>query len=82
MRADLMRNRGMPHLVNDEAVGNDTVPEFEASWASLREALVSHFKEAWEKKEILWPLTAAECRPGYRLDPAIRRTGRHVVQDA
>lgn len=73
-----VRNGGLDHLVDDEAVGNDTTPEYDASWSSFRLALVNHFKEAWQKEELLWPLTAAECRPNYRLNPAIRRTGREI----
>lgn len=77
----LMRNRGLPQIVDDEALGNTIVPEFEASWGSLRGALVNHFKEAWQKEELLWPRTAEDCRPNYRLNPAIRRTGREVQEE-
>ena len=67
---------GVPHYVDDRAVGNDTEAEFEASWASLRAALVTHFRIMWERKEVKWLKPATECRPNYRTDPGIRRTGR------
>ena len=74
---------GVPFLVNDAAVGNETTPEFEASWSSLRGALVTHFRVAFEKKEILWRKTAAECRPNYRTEPRVRRVpdGDDDVED-
>ena len=55
-----------PHIVNDAALGNVTVAEREPSWARRRMLLVTHFRAAWERKEILWLKTAAECRPNYR----------------
>ena len=65
----------LPHMVDDAGVGNVITPEYESSWSSLRSALVEHFKVQWEKNEIFWPKKATDCRPSYRLDPAVRRTG-------
>ena len=39
----------------------------------LRTLLVTHFRVQWQKKRVMWLKTAAECRSGYRTNPAIRR---------
>lgn len=69
------RGLGLPHIVNDAALGNITEAEFQPSWASFRTSLVTHFRVQWEQKQIFWPKTAAECRPGYRTDVHVRRHG-------
>ena len=61
----------VPHLVNDEKLGNVTVPERTHAWLLRRKAMVTHFKVAWERNEICWLKTAAECRPDYRRKPAL-----------
>ena len=59
----------LPHLVDDEALGNVTVPEMESAWGSLRAKLITHFRVAWQNKEPLWLKPASEARPGYLLRP-------------
>ena len=59
----------LPHIVDLDALGNVTVPEFESGWGSLRAKLITHFRIAWQKKELLWLKPASEVRPGYLLRP-------------
>lgn len=70
-----VRDGTLPHLVNDAAVGNTTEVEFQATWSSLRSALVTHFQVQWENKDIFWMKKASECRPNYRTETRVRRTG-------
>lgn len=63
----------VPFLVSDALVGNEVEAEMEPSWAGFRTLLVTHFRVQWQKKRVMWLKTAAECRPGYRTNPAIRR---------
>jgi hypothetical protein len=70
-----VRNGTLPHLVNDAAVGNTTEVEFQATWASHRSALVTHFQVQWETKNIFWMKAASDCRPNYRTETHVRRTG-------
>ena len=57
----------IPFVVDDRAVGNDTTVEYETGHAGTMAKLRQHYMIAWEKKEVLWPKTAMECR-GHRRD--------------
>ena len=43
----------LPHVVDDAAVGNNTVQEVQEAYYVRRDAMVKHFRRAFEKKEIL-----------------------------
>ena len=65
-------NGGVPRLVNHGAVGNQVEAEQESSWLTLRDALVTHFRHKWDRGQVFWLHTAAQCRENFRTDPSTR----------
>ena len=47
-------------IVDDERVGNETVAEVQSSYVRLQQDLITHYREAWEKREIMWPKGATK----------------------
>ena len=42
------------HAVDDARVGNDTVAEAQSGYCVLQQDLITHYRVAWQKKEVMW----------------------------